>query len=222
MPTFGKHRGSVASSPLHSALTRFATAHGLRRAFTVESGMSPAGLQPVAPCVTVHLRRLWDELLAEDNRRRLKSQQQQQQKEEAEVQEEKGEATGASGVEMAKGEKERRKDEAGDSKLLSRAGLEAFLRDVQKDPKPPSCAFSHAEGFTFEEFIQLWWNEYSPAKKPIFPEDKDLDKPISNYFISSSHNTYIEDGNQITGEAKALQYKKVRSAFESVKTDHTS
>lgn len=101
----------------------------------------------------------------------------------------------------------------GAEELLSRAKFEGFLLDTQQDQKKPSWAFSSSEAFTFEQFEQLWWDEYSAAKRPIHPEDKDLDKPISNYFISSSHNTYIEDGNQITGEAKALQYKKVSRAL---------
>lgn len=89
---------------------------------------------------------------------------------------------------------------------LSREKFEAFVRDVQKDSKQLPTT---NEYFTFPEFKCLWWTEFSAAKRPIRPEDKDLDKPISNYFISSSHNTYIEDGNQITGEAKAKQYRKV-------------
>lgn len=185
MPTFGIHRGTVAGSPLHNTLARFATAHGLRRSYTLDKCMSPAGLQPVAPGLTAHLRRVYEGLLLEDSRRKATQQQQEQQEQE-------------------------QQDEKGDKrKKLSRAGLEEFLRSVQKDAKIASWSLSNAEGFTFEEFVQLWWGEYSAAKKPIYPEDKDLDKPLSNYFISSSHNTYIEDGNQITGEAKALQYKKV-------------
>lgn len=182
MPTWGKHRGSVAGSPLHATLTSFATAHGMRQCYPLDNCMSPAGLQPVASGLIAHLQRVYDELLLEDCRRRAISLQTQDEGNEK--------------------EKESRRK-------LSRAGLEGFLRDVQKDSKMASWSLSNAEGFTFEEFVQLWWGEYSNAKKRIYPEDKDLDKPLSNYFISSSHNTYIEDGNQITGGAKALQYKKV-------------
>lgn len=93
---------------------------------------------------------------------------------------------------------------------LSREKFEAFLSKRQKDPTPPSWIFSHnASHFTFQQFQHYWWHDYSAAKRPIHLEDKDLDKPISNYFINSSHNTYIEDGNQLTGEPKALQYAKV-------------
>lgn len=95
-------------------------------------------------------------------------------------------------------------------KKLSRERFEDFIQRTQGDQKKPTWEFSTAcTSFTFEEFEECWWKEYSAAKKPIYPEDKDLDMPISNYFISSSHNTYIEDGNQFSGSAKADQYRKV-------------
>ncbi|PSR77933.1 PLC-like phosphodiesterase [Coniella lustricola] len=101
-------------------------------------------------------------------------------------------------------------------KELSRDKFERFLKTVQHDTTPPSWFLSEkTRSFTFEEFLNCWWKEYSAAKRTIHSEDKDLDRPISNYFISSSHNTYIEDGNQFTGEAKALQYKKA-SAKDSL------
>lgn len=93
---------------------------------------------------------------------------------------------------------------------LSRAGFEDFIHKTQRDDKKPSWHLStKCESFTFEQFEQYWWTEYSTAKKPLHRDDKDLDMPISNYFISSSHNTYIEDGNQFSGIAKADQYRKV-------------
>lgn len=182
MPTWGRSKSSVTSSPLHRTFTRFATAHGLRGGggggghhYALDKCPSPAGLHPVAPSVMGHLRRLYHERTGSD----------------------------------AAVEKKKEEEEEGGS-LLSRAAFEKFIKEVQRDGKKPSWSFSEThESFTFEQFVQFWWDEYSAAKRPIHPEDKDLDKPISNYFISSSHNTYIEDGNQITGEAKALQYQKV-------------
>lgn len=98
----------------------------------------------------------------------------------------------------------------GRDEQLSREKFETFLKKTQKDHKFPSWSFStKASHFTFQDFQHFWWYDYSAAKRPLHMEDKDLDKPISNYFISSSHNTYIEDGNQLTGEPKALQYAKV-------------
>lgn len=110
---------------------------------------------------------------------------------------------------------------------LSRQGFEDFLRDFQRDGKKPSWVFSASEkrtAFSFDDFVYFWKTEHSAAKKPTHPEDKDLDKPISNYFISSSHNTYIEDGNQFSGPADELQYKKVsclRCRFPWITADPT-
>lgn len=98
----------------------------------------------------------------------------------------------------------------GDDEELSREKFENFIRDEQMENKKPSFAFSPKRtSFKYQDFQELWWNEYSAAKRPVHFRDKDLDKPISNYFISSSHNTYIEDGNQFSGLADADQYKKV-------------
>ncbi|CAN8104514.1 unnamed protein product [Discula destructiva] len=101
-------------------------------------------------------------------------------------------------------------DLKGRDQELSREKFEAFIKDVQRDDRKPSWEFStNCTSFTFEQFVSSWWNEYSVAKRSIQPDDKDLDMPISSYFISSSHNTYIGDGNQFSGEADEEQYKKV-------------
>lgn len=95
-------------------------------------------------------------------------------------------------------------------KKLSRERFEDFIKRTQGDKQKPTWEPSTAcTSFTYEEFEEYWWRKYSAAKKQIHTEDKDLDMPISNYFISSSHNTYIEDGNQFSGSAKAEQYRKV-------------
>lgn len=89
---------------------------------------------------------------------------------------------------------------------LSAERLEAFIKSVQKDtPKPPFL-----ETYTFEQFHELWWRNYSRWKRPI-KKEKDLDKPLSQYFINSSHNTYIAEGDQFLGENQDIQYKKVSS-----------
>ena len=92
-----------------------------------------------------------------------------------------------------------------DEELLSAEKLEKFIRDVQKDtPKPP-----FRDTYTYEEFHELWWRNYSRSKRPLLKRDKDLNKPLSQYFINSSHNTYIAEGDQFLGENNDGQYKKV-------------
>lgn len=88
---------------------------------------------------------------------------------------------------------------------LSGDKFEAFIRDVQKDtPKTPFL-----ETYTFQLFHEHWWRNYSRWKRPL-RRAKDLDKPLSQYFINSSHNTYIAEGDQFLGENQDIQYKKVR------------
>lgn len=204
MPTFGKHRGNVSGSPLHNSFARFATAHGLhirgphdQSGHALDKALSPTGLQPVAPGITAHLQRLYEELLRGDGDGA-----------QAQAQGEKGLRLGRSA--------EKRATPPSEEPMLSRAATEQFVRDVQRDPNVMRWPFAKPDGLTFQEFVHFWWDEYSAAKRPIHPEGKDLDKPISNYFISSSHNTYIEDGDQFFGEAKALQYKKVSGAREGI------
>lgn len=98
---------------------------------------------------------------------------------------------------------------------LSAGRLEAFIRDVQKET--PQLLFR--ETYTFEQFHQLWWTHYSHWKRPI-KAAKDLDKPLSQYFINSSHNTYIAEGDQFLGENQDIQYKKV-SLLPMPPPDHT-
>lgn len=87
---------------------------------------------------------------------------------------------------------------------LSADRLEAFIRDVQKDTSIPPFS----EAYTFEQFHEFWWRNCSRWKRPI-KKEKDLDKPLSQYFINSSHNTYIAEGDQFLGENQDVQYKKV-------------
>lgn len=68
------------------------------------------------------------------------------------------------------------------------------------------------DGYKFQEFLEVvYFNNGFEAMR--IPEEKDLSKPISNYFISSSHNTYLL-GNQLTSKASTDAYKNVSTFFK--------
>ncbi|KAJ4410270.1 hypothetical protein N0V82_009290 [Gnomoniopsis sp. IMI 355080] len=88
---------------------------------------------------------------------------------------------------------------------IMRDRLEEFLIETQGGLVRPL----DKEIYTLGDFVYIWLHDYSKALRPA--GEKDLSKPISNYFISSSHNTYIGLGNQLNGEVSAEAYRTVLS-----------
>lgn len=89
---------------------------------------------------------------------------------------------------------------------ITRERLEEFLVETQGGLVRPL----EKEIYTLGDFVYVWLHDYSSALRPV--GKKDLSKPITNYFISSSHNTYIELGNQLNGEVSAAAYRTVLEA----------
>lgn len=90
---------------------------------------------------------------------------------------------------------------AGD--YITRETLEEFLKETQGGLVRPL----DKDIYTLGDFVYVWLHDYSAALRPVVK--KDLSRPITNYFISSSHNTYIGLGNQLNGEVSADAYRTV-------------
>lgn len=88
--------------------------------------------------------------------------------------------------------------------FLSREKFENFLVYNQGE----TISKLTKDQYNFQEFLQEWWMKYGLDAFRPSPEEKDLSKPISNYFIASSHNTYLS-GHQWIGNSNADAYRKV-------------
>ncbi len=60
---------------------------------------------------------------------------------------------------------------------------------------------------TWEEYLRHMCSPASIAQAPA--KQQDLSYPLSSYFISSSHNTYLT-GNQLYSESSGDAYRNVR------------
>lgn len=60
----------------------------------------------------------------------------------------------------------------------------------------------------FKDFLKYMTSDATSAVAPLSDQDGDLSYPLSSYFISSSHNTYLT-GNQLSSDASTDAYKNV-------------
>lgn len=87
----------------------------------------------------------------------------------------------------------------------SEASKNEFLKSVSNEigPNGQPVAASLASLETFQAYMK---DAASCAQAPL--EELDVSAPISDYFVSSSHNTYLT-GNQLYSDAAASAYTSV-------------
>ncbi|POR33288.1 Phosphoinositide phospholipase C [Tolypocladium paradoxum] len=93
----------------------------------------------------------------------------------------------------------------GTGTLLSRDEFCRFLKEVQGE----STVDLDRDKYTCGEFLYVWLKQYG-ADAVAPPPEKDLSKPLTNYFINSSHNTYL-DGHQWASTSRPEAYKTALS-----------
>ncbi|PHH89266.1 hypothetical protein CDD83_6385 [Cordyceps sp. RAO-2017] len=94
----------------------------------------------------------------------------------------------------------------GPDEVLSRDRFARFLLDVQGEP---SAVGLDRDAYKPGEFLFVWLKRYGiEALAP--PPRPDLSKPLTNYFINSSHNTYL-DGHQWVSKSSPETYRAALS-----------
>jgi hypothetical protein len=91
------------------------------------------------------------------------------------------------------------------SQTLDKSQTARFLKEVQHDPEVPMKGLDKDVN-GLNDFLAYMSSPSSSALAA--PQRRDLGHPISNYFISTSHNTYLT-GNQLSSKASTDAYKNV-------------
>jgi hypothetical protein len=96
---------------------------------------------------------------------------------------------------------------AGSGTTWSPEKAAAFLKDIQGDTDAErALELASGKPWDFDSFLRYMTSSITHAVAP--PREEDLSWPLSSYFVSSSHNTYLT-GNQLSSDSSADAYKNV-------------
>ncbi|KAI8940554.1 hypothetical protein NX059_004231 [Plenodomus lindquistii] len=87
--------------------------------------------------------------------------------------------------------------------LATNEGQQRWLAEEQAGSERDAELLQHG---SFSHFANYFMSDSASVMKPAEPVDESY--PISNYFISSSHNTYLT-GNQLASDSSVDAYKNV-------------
>lgn len=94
----------------------------------------------------------------------------------------------------------------GGSYGLDQAAVSHFLHETQQETIPEAAEYFPKAVNSLDSFLAYMSSPIASAMAA--PKKHDLSHPISSYYISSSHNTYLT-GNQLYSEASTNSYKNV-------------